>query len=126
MGNGEWGMGNRVRAEPWRLLFFLALVLACAPAYAKTGNFLPMLLSFFLGVPALLLAPVIGIAVSRPGPARKGTWVIASLALAVLSFGSLWWTVQTYHLMASTRWPAIYLWTVPGFLMWFAFRRANR
>jgi hypothetical protein len=102
------------------------VVVVSPPAYAKTGNFLPLLASFFVAVPALLLVPVVAIAVSRPGPARKRPWIVASLALAVLSFGSLWWVVQTFHLMASTWWPSIYLWTVPGFLLWFAFRYANR
>src|SRR5687768_13126455 len=92
-----------------RLVLLSAPILVSPPAYAKTGNFLPMLASFFIGVPALLLVPVIGIAVSRPGPARKRPWIVASLALAVLSFGSLWWAVQTFHLMASTWWPSIYL-----------------
>ena len=109
-----------------RLLFFSVLAMIALPAYAKTGNFLPMLASFFIGVPALLLAPVIGIAIHRPGPARKRPWIVASLALAVLSFGSLWWAVQTYHLLASSWWPSIYFWAVPSFLLWFAFLYANR
>lgn len=109
-----------------RVLLLLALGLCSLPAYAKTGNFLPMLASFFVAVPALLLVPVIAIAFARPGPARKRPWIVGSLALAVLSFGSLWWVVQTFHLMASAWWPSIYLWTVPGFLVWFAFWRANR
>ena len=109
-----------------RLLLLLAVVVISPPAYAKTGNFLPMLASFFIGVPALLLAPAIGIAMMRPGPARKRPWIAASLVLAVVSFASLWWVVQTYHLMASSWWPTIYLWTVPNILLWFAFRYANR
>ena len=109
-----------------RLFFLSVMAVISSPAYAKTGNFLPMLLSFFVGVPALLLAPVIGIVMMRPGPARKRPWIVASLALAVLSFGSLWWAVQTFDLMASSWWPSIYLWTVPSILLWFAFRYANR
>ncbi len=109
-----------------RLLILLAVVVISPSAYAKTGNFLPMLASFFVGGPALLLAPANGIAIMRPGPARKRPGIVASLALAVLSFGTLWWVVQTYHLMASSWWPSIYLWTVPSILLWFAFRYANR
>lgn len=114
-------MGNEAR-----LLFLLVVVVISQPAYAKTGNFLPMVASFFVGVPALLLVPVIGIAASRPGPARKRPWIVVSLALAVLSFGTLWWAVQTFHLLATPSWPSIYLWTVPSFLLWLAFRHANR
>jgi hypothetical protein len=109
-----------------RLLFLSAAAVLSTSAYAKTGNFMPMLLSFFVGVPALLLVPVIGIAVMRPGPARKRPWIVASMALAVLSFGSLWWVVQTFSLLASNWWESIYLWTVPGFILWVAFWRANR
>ena len=109
-----------------RGLLGLLILLCAAPVYAKTGNFLPMLASFFIGVPALLLAPVIGIAIMRPGPARKRPWIVAALALAVLSFGTLWWAVQTFHLLASSGWPVIYLWAVPSILLWFAFRHANR
>jgi hypothetical protein len=90
-----------------RRLVLSAVVVFSSPAYAKTGNFLPMLASFFVGVPALLLVPAVAIALGRPGPARKRPWITASLALAVLFFGSLWWAVQTFHLMASTWWPSI-------------------
>ena len=109
-----------------RLLLLLAVVVISPPAYAKTGNFLPMLASFFIGVPALLLAPAIGIAMMRPGPAPKRPWIVASPGLAVLSFGNLWWAMQTFHLMASSWWPSRYLWTVPNILLWCAFRFANR
>jgi ABC-type dipeptide/oligopeptide/nickel transport system permease subunit len=109
-----------------RALLLLALAMCSLPAHGKTGNFLPMLASLFLAVPALLLAPAIAIAFSSPGATQKRPWVVASLALAVLSFGSLFWVVQAFHLMASTWWPSIYLWTVPGFLLWLAFRHANR
>jgi hypothetical protein len=109
-----------------RYLFLAAGLMSAPPAYGKTGNFLPMLASLFLAVPALLLVPAIAIAFSTQGATRKRPWVIASLALAVLSFGSLWWAVQTFYLLASVWWPSIYLWTVPGFVLWFAFWRANR
>lgn len=99
-----------------RLLIFLALAILSLPAHARTGDFLPQLVSIFIGVPVLLLLPALAIALATPGPARKLPWVA----------GALWWAVQAWHLMASVWWPLIYFPVLPGFVLLIAFRRANR
>jgi hypothetical protein len=97
----------------------LAAGLACAtPAHANTGNFMPLLLSFFVAVPALLLVPVIWIACGKQEWKRKLPWVIAALAVAVLSFGCLFWATKTYSLLANSDWYIIYLWAVPPYVLW--------
>ena len=97
----------------------LAAGLACAtPAHAKTGNFLPMLLSLFVAVPVLLLVPPIAIACGNQEWKRKLPWLIASLVLGVLSFGSLIWAARTYSLLANSDWYLIYLWAVPPYVLW--------
>jgi hypothetical protein len=106
---------------------FLAAMLACAlPAQASTGNFLPQVASLFLVIPALLLAPAVAIAFSREQAERKRRWIIASVLLALLSFGSLYWAARVYSVLAGTSWPWVYLWVLPGFVLWVAFRRVNR
>ena len=95
-----------------------AFVLCALPAHAKTGNFLPMLLSFLFAIPALLLVPVIALACGRQEWKRKLPWVLASLAVAILSFASLWWATKTHALLANADWPVIYLWIVPAWILW--------
>jgi hypothetical protein len=109
-----------------RRLLLAAVLANPLPAYAATGNFLPMIGSLFVVVPALMLAPVIAIGVSAQGAARKSRWVIATLVLALISYASLLWVVKVFSLLASSYWPCIYLWILPGFILWFAYRRANR
>jgi len=96
------------------------------PAHANTGNFLPQLTSIFILIPALLLAPTIAIAAGKRQRVRKAPWIIAALTLAVLCFGSLWWAIQVFELMAGPGWPVIYLWVLPGIILWLAFRRQVR
>lgn len=108
-------------ASPGSCLF-LALLLAYAPpALAKTGNFLPILASFFIVIPVLLLTPAIAIALGKQQRVRKAPWIAASLIVAVISFGSLWWATQAFELTVGSGWPVIYLWAVPGILLWLAY-----
>lgn len=109
---------------PTRLLSAALIGLVMAdPARANTGNFLPQLAAVFILVPALLLAPAIAIAAGRQQRVRKAPWIVAALALAAVSFGSLWWAIRALELMAGPGWPVIYVWVSPGILLWLAFRR---
>lgn len=111
-----------------RFRIVLAAGLFCsAPAYAKTGNFLPLILSLLVAIPILQLVPAIAIACGRQEWKRKLPWAFAALAVALLSFGTLLWAARVYALLANSDWYIIYLWALPPYLLWpFARKQLKR
>jgi hypothetical protein len=112
---------RQLLTSPGSCLFLAAMLAYAPPVLAKTGNFLPILASFFIVIPALLLTPAIAIALGKQQRGQKAPWIVTSLILAVISFGSLWWATQKYELTVGSGWPVIYLWAVPGIFLWLAY-----
>ena len=92
------------------------------PAQANSPNVLPILLTIFVLVPVLLLVPPIMIARHKQPGVRRRPWVLASIALLLFSFGSLFLALTDYKMAVGDGWVLAYLWPLPGFLLLVAFK----
>ena len=77
-----------------------------------------MLASVFIAIPVLLLVPAVAVACSSHERKRKLPWAAALLAVALLSFGSLFWAAKYHALLANSDWYIIYLWAIPPYVLW--------
>jgi hypothetical protein len=106
----------------------LAAVLLAEPAHASTGNFMPMLGSFFIVIPALLLIPPTVIACRTAYTwQHRSRWAGFALLIGAASFATLWWAAAEHSILARQDWYIVYAWVLPSYLFWaFAAQRMKR